>query len=61
MQKACGRKSEIEIAREGSVGLKYCGEEDVDDAECPVSVEGLAVRHVRLDADVNLINADEMN
>jgi hypothetical protein len=55
LQSACGPKHMIDVRSEADVFLEYC-DNDSDDAGCMAFIKGNAVRDVRLDCAVHLID-----
>ena len=58
VQGACGPESRVKVvAAEGDISLEFCDAPEADN-DCVVSVDGRAIRHVRLDARVALVDAE---
>merc|ERR1712194_168973 len=56
VQAACGPESKVKIfADQQDVSLEYCDDEEAD-SDCVLTVDGRAVRHVRLDCRVALVD-----
>lgn len=58
VQGACGPESRVKVfAGEGDISLEYCDTPEAD-GDCVLTVDGKAVRHVRLDCRVALVDND---
>jgi hypothetical protein len=58
VQGACGPESRVKVfAGDGDISLEFCDAPEAD-GDCVVTVDGRAVRHVRLDCRVALVDGD---
>lgn len=58
VQAACGPESSVMVmAEQEDISLEYCDEND-DDEDCVLSVDGRAIRHVRLDCRAVLVDPE---
>ena len=56
VQAACGPEQKVKIfADQEDISLEYCDDEEAD-SDCVLTVDGRAVRHVRLDCRVALVD-----
>ena len=56
VQAACGPERKVKVfAEQNDISMEYCDNIDVDD-DCVLSVNGIPVRHVRLDCRIALVD-----
>ena len=57
VQAACGPLSKVKVfADQEDISLEYCDQPDAD-ADCSMAIDGRAVRHIRLDCRIALVDA----